>query len=143
MDCAAARRHVRVLIVARRGILHRLHQWIFVLSIVVFAAPPLLTLSARSAVTRNRAWSATMDRTLDSLTAIRDTATAADQIAWLDDALAITRRGMANAEHQLANSRTLLESMWRWNGRGPLLLVVGAMFLLIALRLRRFERYGA
>lgn len=127
---------------ARHGVLHRLHQWLFVLGVVILAAPPLLTVSAKSAVTRNGAWAATMNRTLDSLAAIRDTATDSDQIAWLDHSLTITRNGLATAEFHLARSRSMRDTLWTWNGRGPLLIVVGVLFLAIGFRLRRFARYG-
>lgn len=127
---------------ARQGMLHRLHQWLFVLGVAILAAPPLLTLSAKSGVARNGAWAATMDRTLDSLAAIRDTATDADQIVWLENALTVTRNGLATAELHLTRSRSMLDTLWTWNGRGPLLLVVGVLFLAIGFRLRRFARYG-
>jgi hypothetical protein len=124
------------------GTLHRLYQWLFVIGIAVLFAPPLLSLSTRSAVRRNQEWAETMNWTLDSLAAIRDTTTAPARVAWLDDAMEVTRTGLARAEQQLANARDLSDSMWRWNGRGPLLLVTGGIFVFIAIRLRRFERYG-
>jgi hypothetical protein len=83
-----------------------------------------------------------MNQTLDSLSTIRDTLTDPARIAWMDNALDVTRRGLARAEDHLARSQRLRDSLWMWNGRGPLLVVVGMLFLLMGHRLHRFERYG-
>lgn len=53
-----------------------------------------------------------------------------------------TKNGLARAHRRLERRRREHEAIWRWNGRGPMLIVAGLLFLGIGIRLRRFVRYG-
>ncbi len=122
----------------------RLYRWLLVIGAVLLLTPAVLTYSARSSVTAHREWVDGLQRDVDSLDTRR-----ADADADADPRLAEFERelvrgvdGLNRAQRRLAEAENARDSLWRVNGRGPLLLVAGIALLFLGLRLRRFEQYG-
>lgn len=65
-----------------------------------------------------------------------------------DDSVAIavevdrTKDTLARAHRRLDRHQQEYRSIWRFNGRGPMLIVVGLLFVGIGVRLHRFVQYG-
>jgi hypothetical protein len=53
-----------------------------------------------------------------------------------------TRRGLSQARDHLQRRERDWDDLWRWNGRGPMLVVLGVVLLMMGLRLKRFEESG-
>ena len=65
-----------------------------------------------------------------------------------DDSVAIavevdrTKDTLARAHRRLYRRQQEYRGIWRFNGRGPMLIVVGLLFVGIGVRLHRFVQYG-
>lgn len=65
-----------------------------------------------------------------------------------DDSVAIavevdrTKDTLARAHRRLDRRQQEYRGIWRFNGRGPMLIVVGLLFIGIGVRLHRFVQYG-
>jgi hypothetical protein len=70
-----------------------------------------------------------------------DAITPADSVAIAAE-VDQTKDALARAHRRLERRRNELDGIWRWNGRGPMLIVAGLLFLTIGIRLRRFVQYG-
>ncbi len=65
-----------------------------------------------------------------------------------DDSVAIavevdrTKDTLARAHRRLDRRQQEYRGIWRFNGRGPMLIVVGLLFVGMGVRLHRFVQYG-
>lgn len=53
-----------------------------------------------------------------------------------------TKETLARAHRRLDRRRREYGGIWRFNGRGPMLIVVGLLFIGVGVRLQRFVKYG-
>ena len=126
----------------RKPPLERLARWVITLGLGVilsaFGYPYVVggALESQTEITVRLA-----DR-LEFLEGILDDAiTPADSVAIAAE-VDRTKDALARAHRRLERRRREHEGIWRWNGRGPMLIVAGLLFLAIGIRLRRFVQYG-
>jgi hypothetical protein len=120
----------------------RLYTWLLVIGAVVAITPLPMGLLTRSKATYHAAQVRQAEQRIDWLrSAMRDAVTSADSGA-LEMELTLVTESAAVAQRRLDRQVRRLGTMWRPNGSGPLLVVVGGLIAYLGYRLRRFELYG-
>ncbi len=123
------------------GFMPRLHRWLVLIGLFMMASPVLLTFVSRSSLRSNRAWAAGLERRVDSLVEVGQGGTSPDS-AVITMELSAAERGLERARYHLTRAESRLETLWRLNGQGPLLLVAGAILVFLGYRVFRFEQFG-
>ena len=126
----------------RKPPLERLARWVIVLGVIVILSAWAYPFIVSGAVESQQDITTGLASRLGFLERILDDAiTPADSIAIAAE-VDQTKDALARAHRRLERRRTERDGIWHWNGRGPMLIVAGLLFLTIGVRLRRFVHYG-
>jgi hypothetical protein len=79
---------------------------------------------------------------LEFLESILDDAISPEDSIAIAKEVSLTKDALGRAHRRLDRQRVEYGGIWRWNGRGPMLIVAGMLLLGIGVRLRRFVHYG-
>jgi hypothetical protein len=122
----------------------RLYRWLLIIGTVALLAPAMLTYSAASTVAARRERVDGLQQQVDSLDTRRADAEADDdpRLAEYERDLARSTGALERAQQQLTRAQRAQDSLWRLDGRGPVLLFAAILLLLLGYRLRRFEQFG-
>lgn len=128
--------------VTRMPPLARLARWVVVLGIIVAFSAFAYPLVVRGSVDSQQEIVDALSGRLEFLERIVDDAvTPADSVAIAGE-IASTRAALDRTQRRLERRQQEYADIWRWNGRGPMLIAVGLVFLGIGIRLNRFVQYG-
>ena len=120
----------------------RLYTWLLVIGVVVAATPFPLTMLTRSKAAYHEAQVRHAEQQIEWLrSAVQGAISAADSAAIEVEVGRVTEDA-AVAQRRRDRQVRRLGTMWRVNGGGSLLLVVGLLIAFLGYRLRRFELYG-
>ena len=120
----------------------RLYTWLLVIGAIVAITPFAIGMLTRSKATYHRAQVRQDELRIEQLrSALQDAVTSADSGA-LEMEIALVTESVAVAQRRLDRQMRRLETMWRVNGSGPLLIMVGLLISYLGFRLRRFELFG-
>ncbi len=127
---------------ARVPPLARLSRWLIALGLIVglsaFAYPFLI----RNAADAQREIVADLQNRLALLEDIRTDVRTPNDSANVGAEIESTQAALARVERRLRRREDELRGVWRLNGRAPMLLFAGLLFVGIGVRLRRFVQYG-
>lgn len=127
---------------ARVPPLTRLARWLIVLGLLVALSAFAYPFLVRNAVDAQREIAADLHERLRLLESIRDDMRTAKDSTTIDVEIASTQAALARVEQRMQRRQNELGSLWRLNGRGPMLLAAGLLFIGIGVRLHRFVQYG-
>lgn len=120
----------------------RLYTWLLVIGAVVAVTPLPIGMLTGSKASYHEAQVRQAEQRMEQLrSALQDASTSADSGA-LEMELTLVTESAAVAQRRLDRQTRRLETMWRLNGSGPLLIMVGLLIAYLGFRLRRFELYG-
>ncbi len=127
---------------SRKPPLERLARWIIGLGVIVLLSAfgyPLLVSGARES---QEEITADLAERLEFLEGILDDAITPEDSAAIVVEVDLTKEALGRAHRRLDRRRNEYAGIWRWNGRGPMLIAAGLLFLGIGIRLRKFVQYG-
>lgn len=127
---------------ARVPPLTRLARWLIALGLIVvfsaFAYPFLI----RNAVDAQGEIAGDLHERMALLEDIREDMRTADDSVTIEAEIESTQAALARVEQRMQRRQNELQGVWRLNGRSPMLLVAGLLFIGIGVRLHRFVQYG-
>jgi hypothetical protein len=127
---------------ARVPPLTRLARWLIALGLIVVLSAFVYPFLVRNAVDAQSAIVADLHERLRLLEGIRDDMRTAKDSATIEVEIASTQTALARVEQRMQRRQNELRGLWKLNGRGPMLLVAGLLFVGIGVRLHRFVQYG-
>jgi hypothetical protein len=127
---------------ARKPPLERLARWIIALGIIVIVSAFTYPLIVKGAAESQEEITDGLADRLEFLEGILDDAISPEDSVAIAIEVDQTKDALTRAHRRLDRQRNQYEAIWRWNGRGPMLIVAGLSFLAIGIRLQRFVRYG-
>ena len=128
--------------VPRKPPLERLARWIIGLGIVVALSAFGYPLLVSGAMESQEEITESLAERLEFLEGILDDAITPEDSAAIAVEVEQTKEALARAHRRLDRRRSEYEGIWRWNGRGPMLIAAGLLFLGIGIRLRKFVQFG-
>lgn len=127
---------------ARKPPLERLARWIIALGVIVILSAFVYPFLVSGATESQQEITDGLADRLEFLEGILDDAITPEDSIAIAAEVDLTKDALARAHRRLERRRNEYESIWRWKGRGPMLIVAGILFLGIGVRLQRFVQYG-
>ena len=127
---------------ARKPPLERLARLVIGIGVVVILSAFFYPLIVKGAVESQQEITNELADRLAFLEGILDDAITPDDSVAIAAEVERTKNALARAHRRLERRSNEYEGIWRWNGRGPMLIVAGLLFLGIGIRLQRFVQYG-
>ncbi len=127
---------------ARVPPLARLSRWLIALGLIVCLSALAYPFLIRNAADAQREIVADLQNRLALLEGIHTDVRTAKDSANVGAEIQSTQVALARVERRLRRRQDELRGVWRLNGRAPMLLFAGLLFVGIGVRLRRFVQYG-
>jgi uncharacterized protein HemX len=127
---------------SRQPPLTQLARLLVVLGIVVAVSAFGYQFVVKNAMQSQQQISGDLEARLDFLENALATAITPDDSVAIAREVDMTKESLARAHRRLSRRQQEYRGIWRFNGRGPMLIVVGLLFFGIGVRLHRFVQYG-
>jgi hypothetical protein len=127
---------------ARVPPLARLARWLIVLGLIVMLSAFGYPFLVRNAIDSQREIAADLQARLELLQDMREDMRTAKDSTIITAEIESTETTMNRVQQRMRRRQYELRDMWRFNGKGPLLLVAGLLFAGMGYRLHRFVEYG-
>lgn len=127
---------------SRQPPLTQLARLLVVLGIVVAVSAFGYQFVVKNAMQSQQQISGDLEARLDFLENALATAITPDDSVAIAREVDMTEESLARAHRRLSRRQQEYRGIWRFNGRGPMLIVVGLLFFGIGVRLHRFVQYG-